>query len=120
MAVNSVTTSNVRWYDGDPTQDGCGLGKTVTSKVGFWGTTPAVQPASASQGVFTVTATTALAATTLSQANVTTVFGFANATVGALYLTRIREMQVDVEGLGVLLTAVRAAMVAAGIMKGAV
>ncbi|KKL21011.1 hypothetical protein LCGC14_2449720, partial [marine sediment metagenome] len=25
MAVNSVTTSNVRWYNGNPTGDGVGL-----------------------------------------------------------------------------------------------
>ncbi len=119
MAVNSVTTSNVRWYNGDPTSDGCGLGSTALSKVGFYGTTPAVQPASGSQAVFTVTATTALATTTLSQANVTTVFGFANATVGQLYLDRVQEMQVDVEGLGVLLNQIRAEMVTLGLISGA-
>lgn len=119
MSVNEISTSNVRWFDGDPTADGCGLGKTVNSKVAFFGATPAVQPASASQAVFTVTATTALATTTLSQANVTTVFGFANATVGALYLARVQQMQVDVEGLGVLLTQMRSVLVANGLMKGA-
>ena len=99
--------------------DGWRAGLTASDKGAFFGATPVVQPASGSQAVFTVTATVALAATTLSQANVTTVFGFANSTVGALYLARVREMQVDVEGLGVLLKAVRAAMVTAGIMKGA-
>jgi hypothetical protein len=56
MAVNSVTTSNVRWYNGNPTGDGVGLGKTTTSKVGFWGLTPIVRP--------TVTAVSSSAATT--------------------------------------------------------
>ena len=46
------TTSNVRWFDGDPVNDGCGLGATATSKVGFFGTTPVVQLA------LTVVATT--------------------------------------------------------------
>ena len=119
MAVNSVTTSNVRWYDGDSTQDGCGLGKTTSSKVGFYGTTPAVQPASASQAVFTVTAITALATTTLSAANTNVVHGFANETVANLYVTRIQQMQVDVEGLGVLMNQVRSELVTLGLISGA-
>ena len=43
MAVNSVTTSNVRWYNGNPTADGVGLGKTSTSKIGFYGKAPIVR-----------------------------------------------------------------------------
>ncbi|KKL80236.1 hypothetical protein LCGC14_2006780 [marine sediment metagenome] len=58
MAVNSVTTSNVRWYNGNPTGDGVGLGKTALSKVGFYGITPVVQAAITAVG--TTTATTAL------------------------------------------------------------
>ncbi len=58
MAVNSVTTSNVRWYNGNPTGDGVGLGTTALSKVGFYGITPVVQPAITAVG--TTTATTAL------------------------------------------------------------
>ena len=65
MAVNSVTTSNVRWYDGNPTGDGCGLGKTSSSKVGFWGNTPIVRPAITAVG--TATATTALNETRLGR-----------------------------------------------------
>ncbi len=56
MAVNSVTTSNVRWYNGDPTADGVGLGSTATSKVGFHGKTPIIQA--------TVAATTTTTTTT--------------------------------------------------------
>lgn len=44
MTVNNITTSNVRWYNGNPSGDGVGLGKTATSKVGFWGLTPIVRP----------------------------------------------------------------------------
>ncbi len=119
MTVNSVTTSNVRWYDGDPTEDGCGLGESATSKVGFYGTTPVVQPASASQAVFTVTAITALAATTLSASDTNAVHGFANETVANLYITRMQEMQVDVEGLGVLLNQIRSELVTLGLISGA-
>ena len=56
MAVNSVTTSNLRWFGGDPTADGAGVGSTSTSKVGFYGITPIVQA--------TVAATTTTVATT--------------------------------------------------------
>ncbi len=58
MAVNSVTTSNVRWYNGNPTGDGVGLGKTASSKVGFWGATPVIQQAITA--VATATATTTI------------------------------------------------------------
>lgn len=40
MAVNYVTTSNVRWYDGDSIHDGCGLGSSTSSKIGFYAATP--------------------------------------------------------------------------------
>lgn len=40
----TITTSNVRWYDGLADGDGCGLGSAITSKVGFWGKAPAVRP----------------------------------------------------------------------------
>jgi len=60
MAVNSVTTSNVRWYNGNPTGDGVGLGKTATSKIGFFGKAPIIRA--------TVTAPTVIASTTTNEA----------------------------------------------------
>ena len=56
MTVNTVTTSNVRWFNGNPTGDGVGLGKTALAKIGFHGATPIVQA--------TVAATTTTTATT--------------------------------------------------------
>lgn len=64
MGINSVTTSNVRWYNGNPTGDGVGLGKTATAKVGFWGKTPIVRPT-----VVAVSASTAT--TTLNETRIT-------------------------------------------------
>ncbi len=64
MAVNSVTTSNVRWYNGNPTGDGVGLGKTATSKVGFWGLTPIVRPT-------VVAVSSSAATTTLNETRIT-------------------------------------------------
>ncbi len=60
MTVNSVTTSNVRWYNGNPTGDGVGLGKTSTSKIGFYGKTPIVRA--------TVVAPSTTATTTTNEA----------------------------------------------------
>lgn len=65
MPVNNVTRSNVRWLGGDPTADGVGLGKTTSAKVGFFGATPATQPASASQAAATATTTTTATTTAL-------------------------------------------------------
>ena len=63
--VAFITTSNVRWYDGDPANAGCGLGSTATSKVGFFGATPIVQPSVTAVG--TATATTTLNETRISR-----------------------------------------------------
>ena len=92
MPVNNVTRNNVRWLGGDPTADGVGLGKTATSKVGFYGTTPVVQPASASQAA--VTATTTTTATTTA-------------------------LQTDLDAVRVLANQIRSEMVTLGLMTGA-
>lgn len=106
-------------YLGDNGPDGTCLGTASTEKVGFYGTTPATQPASASQATYTVTATTALATATMSAANTSVVFGFSSSTVAQAYVARIKQMQVDVEGLGVLLNQMRSDLVTLGLLKGA-
>ena len=116
MPVNSVTSSNVRWYDGDPTGDGCGLGKTTSSKVGFYGTTPAVQPTSASQGAVTATAVTAVNTT----ATITTAaHGFTTGTFGDAVVKRVSQMQVDVAAAIVLANQLRSELIALGLISGA-
>ena len=92
MAVNSVTTNNARWYNGDPTGDGVGLGKTITSKVGFYGATPVIRQASASQAA--VTATTTTTATTTA-------------------------LQTDLDAVRVLANQLRAELVTLGLIPGA-
>jgi len=86
---------------------------------GFYGATPVVQPTSASQAVYTVTAVTALATAAMSAANTSVVFGFGSSTVATAYVTRVQQMQVDVEGLGVLLGQIRAELVTLGLISGA-
>lgn len=58
MAVNSVTTSNIRSIGGAPVNDGIKVGDAATSKVGFWGATPVIQQAITA--VATTTATTTI------------------------------------------------------------
>lgn len=57
MAVNNVTTSNVRYIGGDDTKDGVCLGHDSLSKVAFWGTTPIVRPTLTPVSTSTVTTT---------------------------------------------------------------
>ena len=66
MAVNSVTTSNVRWYNGNADGDGVGLGALSTSLVGFFGTTPIARPS--------VTAVVTTATTGTNEAAVTRLY----------------------------------------------
>ena len=58
MAVNSVTTSNIRNIGGQALNDGARLGKSASSKIAFYGATPVVRTAITAVG--TTTATTAL------------------------------------------------------------
>lgn len=62
-------------HDGRP--DGCNVAKASTDKLGFYGTTPVVQPSSASQAAVTGT-TTATATTTALAADVVLLTTLAN------------------------------------------
>lgn len=78
-------------YLNDGRPDGCYVGQSSTDKVGFYGTTPADQPASASQA--------AVAATTTTTATTT-------------------ALQTDIDALRVLVLSIRTALVEVGIIKG--
>ena len=78
-------------YAGTSASGGYVVGQSATEKVGFYGTTPVVQPASASQA--TVAATTTTTATTTA-------------------------LQTDLDALRVLTLAMRTALVNTGIIKG--
>jgi hypothetical protein len=87
-------------------------------KQGFYGSAPVVRQGSASQAAVTVTATTALTAATISAANSAGVWGFSNSTVGKAYVARVKQMQVDIEALGVLLNKIREELVDVNLIKG--
>lgn len=87
-------------------------------KQGFYGSTPVVLQGSADQAAVTVTATTALTAATVSAANSAGVWGFASSTVAKAYVARTKQMQVDIEALGVLLNKIREELVDLNLIKG--
>ena len=65
-------------------------GEATTDTVGFYGVT------AVNQGTFTATALTAIGTTTLSVA-FTGIFGFASSTAGNALITRVDQMQVDLQ-----------------------
>ena len=95
-------------------------GDAATDKIGFYGSTPVVQPSGASQAAVTITCVTALATTVLSAA-FTGMWAFSSSTAGQLWRTRINQLKVDVGAINVLLTKLRKDLVpttGVGILKG--
>lgn len=86
-------------------------------KVGFYGSAPVAQQASASQAAVTITAVTAIATTVFSTA-ASGVYGFQSSTAATALVTRARQMQVDVEALGVLVNQLRQELVDLNLIKG--
>lgn len=72
---------------------GAQIGDAAADTVGFYGATRV------NQGTMTATALTAIGTTTISAANTSTVFGFASSTAATALVTRVRQMQADLETL---------------------
>lgn len=99
----------------DKRSAGTFIGQASTEKVGFYGTTPADQPATDSQAAVTATAVTATATT----ATITTAaHGFATGTHGDAVVSRVAQLQVDVAATVVLVNQMRTDLVELGIIKG--
>jgi hypothetical protein len=78
--------------DGNGT--GVNLGQSTTDKIGFYGlATPIVQP------TMTATAVTAIGTTTISQVATSGKWAFATSTAATALVTRVDQMQVDLENL---------------------
>lgn len=73
--------------------DGSQWGGATTDKLAFYGSTPVAKTA------VTATAVTAIATTTISQVATSGKWAFATSTAAAALVTRVRQLQVDVEGL---------------------
>ncbi|HTL13073.1 MAG TPA: hypothetical protein VL588_11320 [Bdellovibrionota bacterium] len=114
--MQTETTSNELKTPLSP--DGYTLGQSVTDKVSLYGVTPVIQPTSASQAAVTVTATTALATAVISQVATSGKWAFSSSTVALAYVARVKQIQVDIEAVGVLLNSMRSGLVAIGAIKG--
>lgn len=79
-------------YLTDDAPEGYSLGQDSASLISFHGASPIAQQA------FTLTATTAVATTAFSAATAG-IFGFQTSTAAIALVTRVRQLQVDLEGL---------------------
>lgn len=98
------------------------LGEAATDKVGLYGVTPVVQPASASQAAFTAQTYTAVGTTTFSAAGAGAyagVWGFASSTVALTLRTQLNKVITDMAKQNTLLLQLRAELVELGAIKGA-
>lgn len=98
------------------------VGEAATDKVGFYGVTPVVQPASASQAAFTAQTYTAVGTTTFSATGTGAfagVWGFASSTVAASIRTQLNKVITDMAKQNTLLLQLRAELVELGAIKGA-
>lgn len=104
MSVNTVTTSNQ--LNTPETSDGFQVGASATtSKVGFYGATPVVQPTNASQAAITDSSG-----------------GAANASTGVAALTATYNSAIIANAIATLAAqtnAMRTALVNLGLIKGA-
>ena len=97
------------------TATGTKIGTAVGQKLGFWNVAPVVQPASADQadqGSMTASAVGDLGSTNSSP------WGYGSEANADAVHTEIDKLVADVAALDTLLTAVRTALVNAGLMKG--
>lgn len=115
-------SGDVVWVDGGTIDTGSTTGVTigaaVTDKIGFWATTPVVQPASADQAdqgaMTTVGANTGTAGAGLSLIGNTTLVD-----QSTNIMNDFVALQEDIAALDTLVTAMRTALVNTGIIKGA-
>jgi hypothetical protein len=135
-APNSETSTNVK-QAGDRGPDGLQIGYSATDKVGAFGTTPAIQPTSASQAAVTMAdisavTTVAIAPVTTTGSTTATPYGFTTSaqadaivtatnniiTRQALIITAVNSL-ITRQALGTtLMNALRSALVTLGWIKG--
>ena len=100
------------------TTTGSKIGTAVTQKLGFWNKAPVIQPKSADQadqGVMTTVGNN----TGTGGAGLSLIGNTTSVDQAANLMNDLKAIQEDVVALDTLLTAVRTALVNAGIMKGA-
>jgi len=92
MALPGVNPT-YQYLDNNIGADGTILGQTSTSKVGFYGTTPVVQPTSSSQAAIASTAAVSISA---SQ------WGFSTSTQANAIVTLANRIRADLVTLGII------------------
>lgn len=97
------------------TGTGSKIGTATGQKLAFHNATPVIQRAGADQAAVTATTGAAVATTAATS---TTPFGYAEAQANAI-VTNVNTLRVDLLAVNVLLTEIRAALVAKGLIKGA-
>ena len=104
----------------DEEASGLTLGQSASSKVGFYGATPVVQPSGASQAalgnVTTVGNNTGNASATLG---LTLIGNTTSADQSTAIMNDLAALRDDMANAFTLITAIRSALVAQGIIKGA-
>lgn len=108
MAVEYLDSGNV---------DGTCLGQSSSAKIGFYGTTPADQPATASEAAVTLSAATAIATCTFSAAY-TGMWAFASSTVAKTIPARLNQCVTDITAIVTLVNQLRTDLVEVGLIKG--
>jgi len=109
---NSVTTT-IAGNTGYP--DGYSVGTAATDKVGFYGATPAVQPAATAQSAI---ATTAITTVVTTAATSTTPYGFTTSTQADAIVAAVNSLISRVSADVTLTNQVRSDLVTLGIIKG--
>ena len=109
----TIATSYEQVTNNSP--DGAQVCSGTSEKVAFYGSTPVIQPSSASQGAVTATLVTAMATTaaTTSSAN-----GYATNTQADAIPVKINQAVVDIAAVTVLVNQLRAELVTLGIIAG--
>lgn len=95
------------------------VGQSSSDLVGFYGATAIARPSGAGQAAVTITATTALATAVISQVGTSGKWAFSTSTAALAYVSRMKQAQVDVEAIGVLLNKIRTDILALGLIAGA-
>ncbi len=117
MALQTRILNGNIHVSGDGDESSVIICETVTEKIGLWGVTPVVQPASASQadqGVMT----TVGANTGTAGAGLTSITNTDTTDQSANIMDDLLALQEDIAAQDVLLTEIRTALVNVGIIKG--
>lgn len=97
------------------TTTGSEIATAVGQKLGFWGTTPVVQPSGADQAAVALTTSAAVAT---NAATASSPYGYDSNTQADALVANVNSLYVDVQALNTLVNQLRSDLVTIGIIKG--